>query len=181
MEEIVLHDKTFVKCISENQIKEKVKEIAEVVNNISDISSENTLFISVLNGSFMFTSDLCREVLFSPEIQFIKVKSYDKLESTGNIKEIIGLTTPIEDKIVFIIEDIIDTGNTISELYTKINAMNPKKVYVITLFYKPDKYKGGMIENVLSGFTIPNDFIVGYGLDYDELGRNLKDIYILKE
>ena len=175
---VTLHDKNFVLFKTQDQINNTIKKIATSINSMNPI---NSVFIPVLNGSFMFTSDLCKELKILPEIQFIKVKSYEDFESSGKVTELIGLKDSLEGKTVFIIEDIVDTGITISNLYNKIKLMNPKEIYVVTLLFKPDKYNGGLDINILYGFSIANDFVVGYGMDYNELGRNLKEIYVLKE
>lgn len=172
---IKIHDKIFKPMISHNDIIRKVESIALNINNLN---CENPIFISVLNGSFMFTSDLCKNIKLNPKICFIKVASYNGTESTGKIKEVIGITEQLKDKDVFIIEDIIDTGNTLEYLYNQILKEKPKNIYTISLLFKPDAYKSNIEINYV-GFKIPNNFVIGYGMDYNELGRNLQDIYTL--
>ena len=172
---IQIHDRYFKPMISHNEIIRKVESIALEINNLN---CKHPVFISVLNGSFMFTSDLCKYITLQPKICFIKIASYEGIESTGAIKELIGITEDLKDKDVFIIEDIIDTGNTLEYLYNHILKEKPKKIYTISLLFKPEAYKREISVNFV-GFKIPNNFVIGYGMDYNELGRNLQDIYTL--
>jgi hypoxanthine phosphoribosyltransferase len=126
----------------------------------------------------MFTADLLKRFQFPCEVSFIKLASYEGTSSTGTINELIGLKENIEGRTVIIIEDIVDTGKTLEKLYAELQKRNPAKILIASLLYKPDSYKGNLKINYI-GKTIPNDFIVGYGLDYDGLGRNLPDIYTL--
>ena|ERR1035437_1399704 len=172
---IKLHDKEFTIFKTEKQIKKVIKKLADHLNKIN---LENSVFIPVLNGSFMFTSDLCKELNSSPEIQFIKLKSYEGTNTTGVVKEVIGLNSSLEGRTIVIVEDIIDTGITITDLYYKIKSLNPKEIYVVTLLFKPGKYINGAGVDILYGFSIPDDFVVGYGMDYNNIGRSLKEIYV---
>lgn len=178
--EVVVNDKVFEVFKTRKQIQKKVKKIAKEINVLHTYNSTEIVFISILNGSFVFTADLCRELNFLPEMQFIKVKSYKGTKTTGKIEEIIGLTSSIKNKTVYIIEDIIDTGLTISDLYTKLLDFEPEEINIVSFLYKPDNYKGINLE-IMPGFIIPNNFVLGYGMDYNEIGRNLKDLYVLKE
>jgi hypoxanthine phosphoribosyltransferase len=160
--------------IPHSEIIERVKEVAKRIN--TDFAGKTPLFVGVLNGSFMFVSDLLKNIELECELSFVKVASYHGTKSSGSVKELVGLTENIEGRDVIIIEDIVDTGNTIDSIYKTLTSRNPNQVKVCTLLYKPDAYtKQVPIDYV--ALEIPNDFIVGYGLDYDGLGRNLQDIY----
>lgn len=177
MERIDLHDKSFKIFIPHEKILESIEELAVKMNkNFKGV--EKPLFLSVLNGSFMFTSDLLKNLDFQCELSFIKFSSYSGTESTGKLKQIIGLNTTVKGRTVVLVEDIVDTGATIVELYNLLKEAGAAKVVVCTLLLKPEAYKRDVpIEYV--AMKIPNDFIVGYGLDYNELGRQYKDIYVL--
>ncbi|MFA6334458.1 MAG: hypoxanthine phosphoribosyltransferase [Bacteroidales bacterium] len=177
MERIKLHDKCFRVFIPYEKIEESIKAVARQLND--DYKEvENPLFLSVLNGSFMFAADLMKFLNFGCEISFIKLSSYSGVESTGEIKQIIGLNQPLKGRSVIIIEDIVDTGATIVELHKILMNAGVKDIKICTLLLKPDAYKKDLKINY-AALQIPNDFIVGYGLDYNELGRQYKDIYVL--
>jgi hypoxanthine phosphoribosyltransferase len=177
MERIKLHDKEFKIFIPHEKILKSIGEVAAKIN-IDYKERETPLFLSVLNGSFMFTSDLIKLIDFQCEISFIKLSSYSGTESTGEIKEIMGLNSPVKGRSVIIVEDIVDTGATIEELYRMLDEAGAADVKICTLLLKPEAYhKDIKIDYV--ALEIPNDFIVGYGLDYNELGRQYKDIYVL--
>ena len=177
MERIKLHDKYFKVMIPYEKIEESISKVANQINeDYKDV--ENPLFLSVLNGSFMFTADLLKKIDFGCEISFIKLSSYSGVSSTGEVKQIIGLNKSIKDRSIIILEDIVDTGATIVELHELLTKSGAKDVKICTLLLKPDAYKKD-IKIDYSAIQIPNDFIVGYGLDYDELGRQYKDIYVL--
>ena len=176
--EIHLKDKTFVPYISEDKILSRIKELGQEL--CLDYGTENILFLSVLNGSFMFTSDLMKEVTGDVELSFIKLSAYVGTSTTGEVHELIGLNQDIEGKKIVILEDIVDTGLTVDRVRTMLKMQNPSSVEVCTLLYKPDAFRGDSVPKYF-GFEIPNKFVVGYGLDYDQLGRNLKEIYQLKE
>lgn len=175
---MVVKDKEFQKYISSEEIHQKIKTLAEQINN--DYKDKKPLFIAILNGSFMFAADLFKEVKIPCEISFVKVASYEEMESTGNVKQLIGLNENIFNKDVIIIEDIIDTGRTIAKILEEFRSLGASSVEVVTLLQKPEANKSGEKLKYI-GFNIPEKFVVGYGLDYDGLGRNLKDIYQLKE
>jgi hypoxanthine phosphoribosyltransferase len=177
MERITLHDKSFRIFIPHDKIQKSIEELAAKMNR--DFSDAGVpLFLSVLNGSFMFTSDLMKHLEFQCEISFIKVSSYSGVESTGELKHILGLSTDVKGRTVVLVEDIVDTGATIVELYSMLKEAGAAKVVVCTLLLKPDAYKRDVPIDYVA-MKIPNDFIVGYGLDYDEIGRQYKDIYVL--
>lgn len=178
MDSIRVHDKTFTKSITEEDILRRVREIAQEIN--ADCKYKNPLFLAVLNGSFMFTSDLMKEISIECELQFVKMKSYTGMHSTAQVQTLIGPTMAVSGRTVVVIEDIVDTGNTIRELVNQLHAVNPNEVKICSLLLKPDKYNGEIPIDFV-GFEIPDDFVIGYGLDYDGLGRNLKQIYTVTE
>lgn len=173
-----LHDKTFVKYMSAAKIQAGVRKLAATLNR--EYEGKNPLFVVVLNGSFIFASDLLKRVTVDCDIAFIKVSSYKGVNSTGQIQELIGLDVAVEGRHVVLVEDIVDTGLTIVKVIAKIRAMNAIDVKVAACLLKPDAYKmDEPIDYVC--FRIPNDFVVGYGLDYDGLGRNSADIYKISD
>jgi hypoxanthine phosphoribosyltransferase len=179
MQEIKLNDKTFVKSIDEQSIQKQIKHLAKCIS--LDFADKNPLFLAVLNGSFMFASDLMKQLDFPCEIEFIKVSSYQGTSSTHQITDAIGVSeNRIANRTVVIIEDIVDTGHTIEHLFRYLQNQKAKEIEVATLLFKPAAYKKELPVNYIA-ITIPNDFVVGYGLDYNQLGRNLKHIYKLKE
>ena len=175
---VKIKDKTFRTFIPEDQIAERVKAVAERINK--DLADKNPLFLAVLNGSFIFAADLMRYITIPCEISFVKLASYQGTTSTGVIKEVIGLNEELAGRTVVILEDIVDTGFTIKRMIETLGTRSPESVHVCTLLLKPGKLQVPL--NVEYGaMEIPNDFIVGYGLDYDQQGRNLRDIYTLVE
>ena len=173
-----IKNKNFDLYISSQKIKKKVKELAKQINQ--DYNGKHLLFISILNGSYVFTADLLREIDLSCEVSFIKISSYSKMESTGNLQELIGLNENIFQRDVILIEDIIDSGKTMDNLLDKMQSLGPNSVEVATLLMKPEAIDTGLNIKYI-GFEIPQEFVIGYGLDYDGAGRNLKDIYQFKE
>ncbi|HRX30468.1 MAG: hypoxanthine phosphoribosyltransferase [Bacteroidales bacterium] len=178
MKQVTLKDKTFGISYPENEIQADIDVLASKINWDFHASEETPIFLSILNGAFMFTADLVKRVSFPCQISFIKLSSYKGTKSTGNVNELIGLNENIEGRSVIIVEDIVDTGITLSKLFAELSKLNPKVIKVATLLYKPDAYKGTIPIDYI-GKSIPNEFIVGYGLDYDGIGRNLPDIYTL--
>lgn len=177
MKRVKLHDKEFEQAIPHEEIQRMVERVADKIN--ADFGNKgNVVFLSVLNGSFMFTSDLVKNIDFICEVSFVKLSSYQGTSTTGDVKELIGLTTSLKGKCVIVVEDIVDTGITLEKLYAVIQEHQPEKICVATFFFKPESYKKTIKIDYI-GKEIPNDFVVGYGLDYDELGRNLKDVYTL--
>lgn len=175
---MVLKEKTFVKFIESEQLSARIADIASQINK--SYEGKKPLFIAILNGSFMFAADLMKEINIESEISFVKVASYEEMESTGNVKQLIGLSENIFKKDVIIIEDIIDTGRTMVKILEEFHALGAESVEVVTLLQKPQA-KEVISDIKYVGFDIPDKFVVGYGLDYDGLGRNLKDIYQLKD
>ncbi|WP_185783453.1 adenylate kinase [Croceivirga lutea] len=173
---IKLHDKQFKPFLSEGEIQEAVKKIALQI--AEDYKNETPLFVGVLNGAFMFVSDLMKHYPYDCEVSFVKLSSYQGLTSTGIVETLLDVSEDIEGKSVIIIEDIIDTGRTLQQLVHLFSDTNVKEFKIASLFYKPDVYNGEYAIDYV-GIEIPNKFIVGYGLDYNELGRNLKEVYQL--
>ncbi|MGZ3938202.1 MAG: hypoxanthine phosphoribosyltransferase [Flavisolibacter sp.] len=176
MPTIQLHDKSFEIYLPEAKIQEKIKEIAVQLNN--DYKNKRPLFIAILNGSFMFAADLFKYLSIDAEICFIKLASYRGMKSSGHVITAIGLDVDLYDRDVVILEDIVDTGKTLNEFLPKLDHQQPKSLKIAALLHKPDATQFQLKIDYV-GFSIPNKFVVGYGLDYDGLGRNFKDIYQL--
>lgn len=175
---IQIHGKDFVPYLSETAIKEKIKEMAAAISK--DYAGKQPLFIGILNGAFMFASDLFKELTIEAEISFIKLASYSGTKSTGKVLTAIGLDADINGRHVIIIEDIVDTGKTLSSFLPQLEHQGPASIKLAALLTKPDARTHPINIDYLC-FSIPNKFVVGYGLDYDSLGRNLKEIYQLAE
>ena len=176
METLQVKDKTFAISIPAAEIQKQIRRVAEEINR--DLAGREPLFLPVLNGSFIFAADLLREVTIPCEVSFIKLASYQGTHSTGEIREVIGLNTDITGRDVVIVEDIIDSGMTIAHMLETLEKQNPASISVCSLLVKPDALKVEIPIHYRC-MDIPNDFIVGYGLDYDGFGRNTKDIYTL--
>ena len=175
MSRVTIKDKTFETSIPEAVILEKVKAVAERINH--DLADKNPLFIAVLNGSFIFAADLMRNITIPCEISFVKLASYQGTASSGKITEVLGINEDISNRTVVIVEDIVDTGLTMKRMIETLGTRHPESIHICTMLLKPDKLQVDLnIE--YAAMEIPNDFIVGYGLDYDQAGRNLRDIYI---
>lgn len=175
---IQLHDKHFVPFITAAQIDAAIAKMARQAEE--DLKGEIPVFIGVLNGSFMVVSDFVKKYSHNCEVSFVKLSSYEGMATTSNVKQLIGLNKSLEGRSVVVIEDIVDTGNTVAELKKIFEGHNLKQLKIATLFFKPDAYKQDIKLDYI-GFEIPDKFIVGYGLDYDELGRNLPEVYQLHE
>ncbi len=175
---IQLHDKSFEEFITAEQLQKRVDEIGEVLSR--RFEGKCPVFISILKGSFIFTADLMRATNIPCEVAFTQLSSYDGLGSTGTVQTKLNLDVTLKNRHVIIAEDIIDTGNTMKHFLLELQKYNPASVHLVTLLLKPEALQHALdIEYV--GFEIPNKFVVGYGLDYNEHGRNLKGIYQLKE
>ena len=174
MSTIRIHDKTFEIYLSEAAIQERVKNIADSINE--EYKDKKPLFIAILNGSFMFAADLFKHLTINSEISFIKLASYRGMKSTGNVITSIGLDADLFGKDVIIIEDIVDTGKTLYNFLPKLNDHHPSSLKIAALLHKPEATRFPLNLDYV-GFSIPDKFVVGYGLDYDGLGRNLKEIY----
>lgn len=173
---LVIKDKPFNVFLSSEEINKAVEKVANQMN--TDFEGKSPLFLIVLNGAFMFASDLMKKITISCELSFVKVSSYEGLSSTSNLKQLIGLVEDVRGRTIVIIEDIIDTGITMEGILNYLKPMEPAAVKIATLLYKPEAFtKNYTIDYV--GKEVPNKFLVGYGLDYDGEGRNLQDIYIL--
>ncbi len=177
MARIKLHDKYFITSITNDEIEKAIQVVAEQVSEYYK-GKERPIILSVLNGSFMFTASLMQKIDTLVELSFIKLSSYCGTESTGEIKQVLGLNKDITGRNVLIVEDIVDTGNTMVDLVALLKEKGAADIKICTLLLKPNSYNKD-IKIDYPAIKIPNDFIVGYGLDYDELGRQYKDIYVL--
>lgn len=178
METIQIKDKLFSISIPGADIQREVMRVANEINR--DMEDKNPLFLSVLNGSFMFTADLMKYITIPCQISFIKLASYEGTASTGKITEVLGLSESVHDRTVVIVEDIVDTGLTMQRLLQTLGTRAPREIRIATLLVKPEKLKIDLKLDYVA-MEIPNDFIVGYGLDYDGFGRNYPDIYTVVE
>ncbi len=174
MEKIKVYDREFTKSISSEEIQKQVKRIAEEMNK--DLEGKDVIFLGILNGAFMFASDLMKKIDIDCHITFLKVASYQGTTSSGKVKRLIGINENIEGKTVVIIEDIVDSGITMDYILKQLRGYEPKEIKIATLLFKPEAFQKDF-EIHYKAITIPNDFIVGYGLDYEGYGRNLEDIY----
>ena len=178
MKTVILHNKTFEVSISDTEISAIVDTIA---NNINATRIKDPIFIAVMNGAFLFAADVMRKITIpNAEISLIKLSSYSGTKTTGEVNELIGIGQNIKDRNVIVLEDIIDTGITLERIIALLEKENVATIKVATLFFKPKAYTKEIHIDFI-GKSIPNDFVVGYGLDYDEIGRNLPHIYKLKE
>lgn len=177
MKTVTIKDKEFSVSISAEKIQEAVANVAEQIN--WDLAGKDPLFLVVLNGAFMFAADLMRHVTIPCEITFIKLSSYEGTQSTGVVKEIFGLNESVAGRTVVVVEDIVDTGITMERIVTSLREKGAFDIRVATFFLKPDSLKRDVPLNYVA-LKIPNQFVVGYGLDYDGYGRNLKEIYTLQ-
>lgn len=177
MSKVKIKDKTFEISMREADIKQRVREVAQQMSR--DLEGKNPLFLAVLNGAFIFAADLMREMTIPCEISFVKLASYQGTTSTGKVHEVIGINEDLSGRTVVIVEDIVESGLTIKRMMEQLGTRNPASVQVCTLFFKPEKLKEDLKLDYVA-FAIPNDFILGYGLDYDQQGRGLKDLYKLE-
>jgi len=176
MDKLQVKDKTFAVSIPEAEIKAQIRRVAAEITR--DLEGKEPLFLPVLNGAFIFAADLIREIHFPCEVSFVKLASYQGLQSTGEIREVIGLAKDITGRHVVIVEDIIDSGLSMAHMIETLQKHNPASISVCTLLVKPDALRVKVPIDYCC-MQIPNDFIVGYGLDYDGFGRNTKDIYTI--
>lgn len=173
---IRIKDKTFKTSIPEAEIMEKIKVVADRINK--DMEGKNPLLLAVLNGSFIFAADLMRMLTIPCEISFVKLTSYEGTASTGKVKELVGINADLTGRTVIIVEDIIESGLTMAHMLESLQACRPESIHICSLLVKPEKLLVPLdIEYTV--MNIPNDFILGYGLDYDQQGRGLRDIYTL--
>ncbi|QCR24773.1 hypoxanthine phosphoribosyltransferase [Pontibacter sp. SGAir0037] len=171
---VTLHDCDFDTYICEEEIIAHITMMGEQLDK--DYADKNPLFLAVLNGSFMFAADLMKRISIASEISFIRLSSYKDMQSTGTVKEILGLSEEVKGRHVVVLEDIVDTGHTVHGLLQQLEAKEPASLEVATLLLKPDCLQHDLKIRYVAK-SIPNDFVVGYGLDYNGLGRNLRDIY----
>lgn len=174
MERVQVNDKTFKISIPEEEIKRRVKDVARQISH--DMEGKNPLLLGVLNGAFVFAADLMREITIPCEISFVKLASYQGTISTGKVTEVLGINEDLTGRHVIIVEDIVDTGLTMKRMMEQLGTRNPASVSICALLVKPDKIQVELDLKYVA-IRIPNEFIVGYGLDYDQAGRGLKDIY----
>ena len=175
---ITLGDKTFRVMIPAEEIDQAVSRVAEQLNE--RYQGRTPIFLGVLSGSFLFLADLVRKVDFNSQMAFVKISSYEGTESTGKVKQKLGINFDIEGRDIIIVEDIVETGHSMTYLLDYLKAKNPASITICTLFFKPEKF---LYEYKIdyTALSIGNEFIFGYGLDYNQLGRNLKDIYVIDE
>lgn len=176
MSTIRVHDKDFAPSIPAEEIMQQVRRVAGEINK--DYEGQQPLFLVVLNGAFVFAADLMREISVPAEVSFVKLASYEGTSSTGTVREVIGLNTDITGRPIIIVEDIVESGITMAHMIETLKKQNPKSIDICTLLVKPEKLEVKLDIRYVA-MEIPNDFILGYGLDYDGLGRGLKDIYTI--
>ena len=177
-EKIKLQDKVFHVMIPAEEIDRAVDRVAEQLNE--RYAGRTPVFLGVLSGSFLFLSDLVRKTTFNSQLAFVKISSYEGTESTGQVKQQFGVDFDIEGRDIIIVEDIVETGHSMNYLLDHLRRKNPASISICTLFFKPDKFLYEYKVDYVA-LSIGNEFIVGYGLDYNQLGRNLKDIYVVDE
>lgn len=178
MNTITVLDKKFKPYVSEAEILKKVDAVAEKINR--DMADKNPLFIAVLKGSFVFAADLMRRLTIPCEISFVRLSSYEGTKSTGIISEVMGIKEDLSNRHIIIVEDIIESGLTMKRMIETLSDRNPASIHICTLLLKPEKLET-LLDIDYVAMEIPNDFVLGYGLDYDEQARNLKDLYVLDE
>lgn len=175
---IHIRDKSFVPFLSVETLQSRIQELAAQINE--DYRDKDPLFIGVLNGAFVFLSDLFKCIEIPCEVTFVRVASYQSMHSTGKVKQILGLQEDLKERHVILVEDIVDTGLTMQQITQQILGLQPASLAIVTLLHKPEALEAE-IELDYVGFEIENKFVVGYGLDYDGLGRNLDSVYVLAE
>jgi len=176
MDTIKVNDKEFRLLLSKEKISESIKVAAERINH--DLEGKNPLFLAVLNGSFMFAADLMKEINIRCEISFVKLASYQGMESGGKVREVFGLSENIEGRTIVIVEDIVDSGRTMRQLLDSLYTRNPAEIRIATFLFKPTALVCDVHPDYIA-IEIPNEFVVGYGLDYDGYGRNFGEVYTL--
>ncbi len=178
MDRVKILDKEFKLVISSNEIEGAVTSLATRMNR--DLSGKKVIFVGILNGSFMFAADLFRKITFDSQITFLKLASYQGTSTSGKIQRLIGMNEDIKDHTVIILEDIVDTGHTLDSIIKQLKGYEPAEIKIATLLFKPDAYQFNIKLDYV-GIEVPNDFLIGYGLDYNGYGRNLKQIYSITE
>ncbi len=179
MKTVQIKDKEFRIYLTADQIDVAVGKVAARIN--ADLAGKNPIFVCVLNGAFVYAADLYRKITIPSQITFMRMKSYSGMQSSGTVKTIASLHESMVDRTVVVVEDIVDTGYTMQRMIAQLRDLGAKEVYVTTLLRKPDACKVPDLKIDYAALEIPNDFIVGYGLDYDEEGRNLPDIYVVND
>lgn len=179
MKTVQIKDKEFRIYLTAAQIDVAVEKVAARIN--ADLAEKNPIFVCVLNGAFVYAADLYRKITIPSQITFMRMKSYTGMQSSGTVKTIASLHESMVDRTVVVVEDIVDTGYTMQRMIAQLHDLGAKEVYVTTLLRKPDACKVPDLKIDYVALEIPNDFIVGYGLDYDEEGRNLPDIYVVND
>jgi hypoxanthine phosphoribosyltransferase len=176
MKEIRILDKNFREFLTEKVIQERIEELAKQINK--DLAEKEVVFLGILNGAFLFAADLFRRIDFPSKISFVKLASYQGTRSSGSIKELIGWNEDIKNKTIVVVEDIVDTGNTLERIVDELIIRKATEIRIAAMLYKPEAYTKEIPLDYI-GFEIPNDFVVGFGLDYDGFGRNLPSVYTL--
>jgi hypoxanthine phosphoribosyltransferase len=176
MKEILIQDKRFRELITKRAIRKRIEELARQINN--ELAGKDVVFLGILNGAFLFAADLFRRIDLQARISFVKLASYEGTSSSGTIKELIGWNEDIRNKTIVVIEDIVDTGNTLERIVDELVIRKAAEIKIAALLYKPAAYTKNITLDYV-GFEIPDDFVVGYGLDYDGFGRNLPSVYTL--
>lgn len=171
-------DLTFETSIPEASVQAEVKRIADEMNR--DLADKNPIFLGILNGAFMFASDLFKQITIPCQITFLKLASYEGTKTTGTVKQLIGINQDLKDRTIVILEDIVDTGITLDTIIRQLSGYQPKEILVATMLHKPDALQKEVKLDYV-GFEIPTEFVLGYGLDYNGYGRNLPEIYTLVE
>jgi hypoxanthine phosphoribosyltransferase len=175
---IQIKDKTFERLIGENQISDRIASLSERLNY--DYAGKQPIFVVVLNGAFMFAADLIKKISIPAEVSFIRLSSYREMKSSGSVVQLLGLQEKLENRHVVVVEDIVDTGNTVFEIRREMLSQNPASLEIIAFLLKPDALQREVNIKYI-GFEIADRFVVGYGLDYDGLGRNTPDLFVLKK
>ena len=177
-DKIILHDKRFKVMITAAEIDQAVQRVADKLNE--HYAGRTPIFLGVLSGAFLFLSDLVRKTTFDSQLAFVKISSYEGTQSTGVVKQQFGVDFDIEGRDIIVVEDIVETGHSMNYLLDHLSKKNPRSIAICTLFFKPEKF---LYEYPIDYVAMPigNEFIVGYGLDFDQLGRNLKQIYVIDE
>lgn len=173
---VQVHDRYFEPFINEEAIQKEVSRVAEAMNR--DLAEKDPIFLGILNGAFMFASDLYKQLNFPCQITFLKLASYSGTQSTGSVKQLIGINRDLKDRVVVVLEDIVDTGVTLETIIRQLSGYEPAEILVATLLHKPEATVREVKLDYV-GMVIPNNFILGYGLDYDGYGRNFREIYQL--
>ena len=176
MSEIRILDKTFKELITEKAIRERIEELAQQINH--ELAGKDVVFIGILNGAFLFAADLLRHISLQSRISFVKLASYEGTNSSGSIKELIGWNEDIKNKTIVVIEDIVDTGNTLERIVDELLIRKVSEIRISAMLFKPSAYTKNIPLDYV-GFEISNDFVVGYGLDYNGYGRNFPSVYTL--